>query len=112
MLLSSNTMNGEDQSPVHGEKVVFSGSENPLVIFPEDLQSNSDGIEDKNSSVPQTISNTPSHSSVLRKPIPVTECQELPQIKKRPMHRPRQLAKQPSLPSLNLTIGNVSLSVV
>ena len=104
-------MNEEEKSSFHGEKVDFSGSKNPLVIISEDAQSSPDGMEDQNPASP-LIPNTSNYSSVLRKPIPVIEFQEIPQRKKQLIHRPRRLEKQRTMPSLNLTISNVSLSLV
>ena len=105
-------MNEEEKSSFHGEKFDFSRSKNPLVIISEDSQSSSDGIGGQHSVSPLSIPSTSNFASVLRKPIPVTKFQELPQRKKHLIHRPRRLEKQQRIPSLNLTIGNVSLSMV
>ena len=105
-------MNEEEKSSFHGEKVDFSGSKNPLVIISEDSQSSPDGMEDQNPASPLIIPSTSNYASVLRKPIPVTKFQEIPQRKKQLIHRPRRLEKQRTMPSLNLTISNVSLSMV
>ena len=105
-------MSKEEKSLFYEEKIDFSRSKNPLVILSEDSQSNSEGVEEQDSTGPLVIPNSSDCVSVLRKPIPVTQHQELPQKRNRLIQRPKQLVKQPSIPSLNLMFGNISLSVV